>query len=395
MEDNKYEILNHLKKTILLEGKCFAVEKIIELNKHKRQQYKEMPPRPEPRPDPPLVPEPTPPIKSYVRTQPVNHSSAVGWSAIFAFAVAVIIILLFRFTETSHFNISFPFSPIFPGGVGYVVTFFLIFLILFVIMVGILVSCYEEEHKKSQKLNQEYEENSYKSDLVRYNTELERCRSVNLQRKMEVSAHNEKVMKNYFDLADEISDYNYKAEATNDFLDKFLEPWERIHEKLKRTLEKVYNLGYIHPNYRNFVAYSSFFDYFDTGRCAELEGQGGAYDKFETELRLDKIIYQLDEILLDLKQIQRNQYCLFCEISKANQNIERLTACFQDGLNYIANTQGELASRVWESHYTTLNISQKADSYIAELESANKDVLKYLEDAKKVQRNIERKVEAL
>ncbi|MGN1157263.1 MAG: hypothetical protein ACI4TK_13900 [Agathobacter sp.] len=87
------------------------------------------------------------------------------------------------------------------------------------------------------------------------------------------------------------------------------------------SLNQLYSLNIIHPKYRNFVAISSFYDYFDTGRCTSLTGPGGAYDTFEYEKRFGIIITQLDSINQKLDDIIDNQQCICDLLREANSTL--------------------------------------------------------------------------
>lgn len=90
-------------------------------------------------------------------------------------------------------------------------------------------------------------------------------------------------------------------------------------------LERLYNIGWVYPKYRNLVAISSIYEYLASGRCTELTGPNGAYNLYEAELRQDMIIAKLDQVLKSLEQIKRNQYLLYQELQKSNSAVERIS----------------------------------------------------------------------
>ena len=53
-----------------------------------------------------------------------------------------------------------------------------------------------------------------------------------------------------------------------------------------------------------------------------LEGPDGAYNLFESELRQDIIICQLDAALVALDKIQKNQYYLYEQLERANRSLD-------------------------------------------------------------------------
>lgn len=68
----------------------------------------------------------------------------------------------------------------------------------------------------------------------------------------------------------------------------------------------------------------SLYGYFDTGVCTQLEGHEGAYNKYDTESRLDYIICKMDEVLKHLEEIKSNQYQLYSAIQESNAQFDKL-----------------------------------------------------------------------
>lgn len=103
--------------------------------------------------------------------------------------------------------------------------------------------------------------------------------------------------------------------------------WEQVAKEQKRTkeiLDTLYAVDIIHPKYRDIVAVSSFYDYFDTGRCIELTGRGGAYDTYEYERHLQIIETKLDVIISKLDQIIANQHLIASLMQEANSTLNRI-----------------------------------------------------------------------
>ena len=63
----------------------------------------------------------------------------------------------------------------------------------------------------------------------------------------------------------------------------------------------------------------SLYEYIRAGRCTELEGHEGAYNILETEIRLDRIILQLDKVVAQLEQIKHTQFMLYSAVQESNQ----------------------------------------------------------------------------
>lgn len=106
----------------------------------------------------------------------------------------------------------------------------------------------------------------------------------------------------------------------------------------RNILAKHYAKNIIHPKYRNYVAVSMMYEYFDTGRCTSLQGHGGAYDTYEYEIRQNIIIGKLDLVISKLDQIIDSQYTLYQSIQNCNRNINRVN----NSLTSIQNTNNNI-----------------------------------------------------
>lgn len=85
------------------------------------------------------------------------------------------------------------------------------------------------------------------------------------------------------------------------------EEWQLRNVTIRNTeeaLNSLYCAGIIFPKYRNLIAISSIYEYFESGRCNTLTGHEGAYNIYENEIRLNRIIVQLD-IVID--KLERNK----------------------------------------------------------------------------------------
>lgn len=91
-------------------------------------------------------------------------------------------------------------------------------------------------------------------------------------------------------------------------------------------LNKVYSANIIHPKYRNFVAVSQIYEYFETGRCSELEGPNGAYNLYENELRLNTIIDKLDIIISQLATLNATMGMVVSAINYSNSMLSDISS---------------------------------------------------------------------
>lgn len=143
---------------------------------------------------------------------------------------------------------------------------------------------------------------------------------------------------------------------------KEIQSTEKMFSQSYACLRSLYSCGIIYEKYRNPVALSSFYDYLAAGRCASLTGADGAYNIFESEVRLDLIITKLDVVISQLDQIRANQYTLYCEMSKMNKSL--------DELNRTANS---MSDRLWniEEHQKKISNNTKKISDITEVIAHN------------------------
>lgn len=92
----------------------------------------------------------------------------------------------------------------------------------------------------------------------------------------------------------------------------------------ENTLNTLYSLDVIHPKYRYLVAVSSFYDYFDTGRCTAFTGPGGAYAVYEEDLRFQRLETKLDVIISKLDELINKQRMLAELMREANNTLYRI-----------------------------------------------------------------------
>lgn len=74
------------------------------------------------------------------------------------------------------------------------------------------------------------------------------------------------------------------------------------------ALGRLYDLGIVHPQYRNLVAVSMFCEYLESGRCDTLEGAFGAYNLYENELRAGLIIGNWGRIKMVVWGVDTGRY---------------------------------------------------------------------------------------
>lgn len=134
---------------------------------------------------------------------------------------------------------------------------------------------------------------------------------------------------------------------------------DQVKQEKGRTqaaLNALYSLGIIHPKYRNLVAVSSFFDYFDTGRCISLTGPGGAYATYEEDLRFQRVEARLDIIISKLDEIIANQQYIGQLMQEANSTLYRI----EQKNEQIAKSMNKAAENSELTAYNTRCAAQSA-----------------------------------
>ena len=118
---------------------------------------------------------------------------------------------------------------------------------------------------------------------------------------------------------------------------------KKCYAETKKTLNDFYSADIIFPKYRNFVAVTTFLEYFASGRCSTLGGHEGAYNIYEQEIRLNLIISKLDDIIERLDQIESNQYMIANAIKESNKKADmvykQLSNCADSLTRIEANTE--------------------------------------------------------
>lgn len=132
----------------------------------------------------------------------------------------------------------------------------------------------------------------------------------------------------------------------------------------RQNLEKMYSYNVVFPKYRNYVMVSSLYEYLCAGRCTTLEGHEGAYNILELEIRLDRIITQLDRVLQNLAAIQANQYTLYSCLQDSNRKMDMLLQeenRMADGILHLGTQASAVNARL-----ESLQKSSELTSYLTE-----------------------------
>ena len=252
---------------------------------------------------------PSPPSKPIPRltTAPQNNTTSpkmLGLAAVFAIA--------------GFFSLFLIFYPLSIMGEWWADEEACTSMIIFgVILLPVAIYCFylmmQEKKKQKEQLDAENQ-----ADYVKYERAMESYRIAVANAEKE---HSNK-MQVYIQRRNE---YNRETNAQ-------LQKFDEVKATLQTSLTKLYSQNIVYAKYRNLVAISTIYEYFDSGRCTELEGPNGAYNMYEGELRSNIIICSLSQIISDLGQIKNGQYALYEQIRRSNENVTHL-------LNNIYNAQ--------------------------------------------------------
>ena len=114
---------------------------------------------------------------------------------------------------------------------------------------------------------------------------------------------------------------------------------QEIINQLCDARAQLLSLGIIYPKYLDIVALTTISEYFETGRCATLVGPDGAYNLYESEIKANRIIAQLDQVIASLETIKENQYKAYSVLSQ----ISRDTASISDKMTSAVKSLSEIS----------------------------------------------------
>jgi len=147
------------------------------------------------------------------------------------------------------------------------------------------------------------------------------------------------------------------VKAIKNVLDKEIAEAEELLKKTFAARNALYSYDIIFGKYRNAVALSSFYEYLISGRCSSLEGSDGAYNIFENEIRMNRVISQLDTVISSLEDIKQNQFMMYEELRSINESLDSLNYTMDQALTSI---RGIEANTIQMNEYME-HISQNSD----------------------------------
>ena len=126
---------------------------------------------------------------------------------------------------------------------------------------------------------------------------------------------------------------------------------QRKQAEVQKLIDQYLHTNILYQNYWDLIPICSFYEYIDSGRRSMLEGHEGAYNLYEQERRLDRILDKLDDIIWRLDDIRSNQTTLYNVISRGNQKIDSLCGSINAIEDSMAMTQYYSAVTAANSSY--------------------------------------------
>ena len=157
---------------------------------------------------------------------------------------------------------------------------------------------------------------TYKEQTITYKTELEKFE----KKIQEIDAENE----------NKLNVYKKAMKSFSEEKNKILNQIDALSFEIEKKLNSMYQEEIVYPKYRNFVSICAFCEYLECGRCESLDGQNGAYNLYEQELRRNIIISQLSQIMNDIEEIKNSQYCLYQQLKQSTEYAEKLLENIKD-----------------------------------------------------------------
>lgn len=139
--------------------------------------------------------------------------------------------------------------------------------------------------------------------------------------------------------------------------------------------QALYSINILFSTYQNATACSYFLQYFLAGRCVTLRGTQGAYNLFEVEKRLDKMIDSLERMIDKLDAINNSINSMALSISS---RLENIFDCMKQ--------QNDTISKLKKEINTNMDVlGSKLDSDNRLLEDINKIEKLRLEETRRYQ----------
>ncbi|MBO5339149.1 MAG: hypothetical protein J6A96_05555 [Clostridia bacterium] len=178
--------------------------------------------------------------------------------------------------------------------------------------------------EKQNVINLENAKKEKEAKLIEYDKEIAKCKD-------QITALQDEIQKS----REEKKDYPSLALGKKQMIDSEI---TIVEETLKNTFKcrnEMYSYDIIFEKYRDIVAISSFYEYLMSGRCVSLDGDNGAYNIYENEIRLNSIIFKLDDIKSNLERIERNQFMIYKKLTDIESSLVSLNATMEKAVESL------------------------------------------------------------
>lgn len=183
--------------------------------------------------------------------------------------------------------------------------------------------------------------------IVRIKKKNAKSEANNNQRINEHKLQESKILKQKNDLI--IDDYTVQLQEARRQLDVSL-----------NNLNKLYSENLLPASYRNFVAVATMYQWLQYGICTEIYGHGGLFDRYDYELKFNRIIGTLDEINSKLDSVIENQRMLYDEIQRGNQIAEKTYQSVRNIENNTDRMSKDIKQIKINSNITAMNTARTA-----------------------------------
>ena len=152
---------------------------------------------------------------------------------------------------------------------------------------------------------------------------------------------------------------------------------DEIEECKKHLLElyelraQMHSMNIIYPKYLEFVVLTILAEYLESGRCSELTGPYGAYNLYESELRMNLVINNLEHISEKLEDIKQNQHMTYMVFNDISNKLDSLKASTSERLDRLISAADEIERNSAISAHNTQMTAQYAHMAAVEAETSN------------------------
>lgn len=130
--------------------------------------------------------------------------------------------------------------------------------------------------------------------------------------------------------------------------------------RLKQIRTALYKKNIVFPKYRNYAAIASMYEYLMSERVETLDGVNGAYNLYESELRQNLIITNLNQISLQLNSIKDNQYLIYEAITESNTTTREILNVTKRSNQIVEKIENNTRIIKYNTLISALNSSSKS-----------------------------------